>query len=277
MIGTTKVVVDSASYLPASIRERYGIAVVPLHVILDGVDHREFVDLDSATFYRRLQEGAAVSTSQPAPGEFVDAYAAAAAEAVLSIHIGSALSGTVNSTRLAAQMSSIPVHIIDTGQASFIEGLAAWDACEVLERGTSLEAAGAAGLAAAGRCGNVFIVHALQLLEHGGRYKGGAAPPRDAVPLLAFVDGAVRPIGSVDTLEDAMVAMVGYLEDHVQPGTRLRIGVGNGAADGLARELLTRVRGSAVAGVIDDPRATPVGANESEVLELDRGARDGFA
>jgi len=254
MIGSIKVVVDSASYLPASIRERYGIAVVPMHVSLDGTGYREFVDLDSATFYRRLQEGAGVATSQPAPGEFADAYAAAAAEgaeAVLSIHIGSALSGTVNSARLGAQMSGVPVHIVDTGQASFIEGLVAWNACEALAQGASLEGAAAAAMDASAHCGNVFIVRGLELLERGGRYKDSEASAA-AVPLLALVDGAVRPIGSVETLDAAMAAMTGYLEEHTPPGVRLRIGVANGAADELARQLQARVRGSAVAGVIDE-------------------------
>jgi len=254
MIGSIKVVVDSASYLPASIRERYGIAVVPMHVSLDGTGYREFVDLDSATFYRRLQEGAGVATSQPAPGEFADAYAAAAAEgakAVLSIHIGSALSGAVNSARLGAQMSGVPVHIVDTGQASFIEGLVAWDACEALAQGASLEAAAMAAMDASAYCGNVFIVRGLELLERGGRYQGSRASAA-GVPLLALVDGAVRPIGSVETLDDAMAAMTGYLEEHAVPGVRLRIGVANGAADELARQLQARVRGSAVAGVIDE-------------------------
>lgn len=255
MIGTVQVVVDSASYLPASVRERYGIATVPMHVSLGGTSYREFVDLDSATFYRGLSEGAAVSTSQPSPGEFIDAYklaAASGAEAILSVHIGSALSGTINSARLAAEMSPIPVHIVDTGQASFIEGLSAWAACEALARGASLEDAEVAALDVSAGCGNVFIVRGLQLLEEGGRYRAGKTAPTGGVPLLALADGAVSPIGTVNTQCGAMEAMIRYLEERAVPGARLRIGISNGAADELANELEARVRASRVSDCIED-------------------------
>lgn len=160
MIGSTAVVIDSASYLPAEVRERFGMLVVPMTVVVDAVGYKEFSTLDSATFYERLAAGAQVSTSQPSPGELLDAYERAkafGAERIVSIHIGSAYSGTVNSARLAAEMSTVPVHIIDTGQASFIEGLCAWEACETLAAGASIAKAEAAALAASRSAGSVFI------------------------------------------------------------------------------------------------------------------------
>ncbi len=255
MIGNVAIVTDSASYLPGAVRTKYGVIVVPMHVSLDGRDYREFVDLDAATFYRQLDAGAEVRTSQPSPGEFADAYERAAnagATQILSIHIGAALSGTVNSARLAAADSRVPVRIVDTGQASFIEGLAVWAACDALAAGASLDEAEAVVGRVGQRTGNVFIVRATELLERGGRFVGGGSPSRPgSVPVLALVDGSVRPIGQAGSREAAMEALVAHLLDSARPGSRLRIGISNGGADELASELERRVRDSSVAPLID--------------------------
>lgn len=253
LIGTTAVITDSASYLPASVRSQFGITVVPMHVSLDGKDYREFVDLDSETFYRALDGGAKVQTSQASPGEFAEVYArvaAGGAEQALSIHIGSALSGTVNSARLGAQDAPLLVRIVDTGQASFVEGLAAWAACDAISRGASLDEASEEALAASKRTGNVFLVRGTRLLEQGGRFVGAPADER-TVPVLALVDGAVRPIAQADSRENALSALVTYLEANAVPGSRLRIGISNGNAAELATELEQRVGQSRVASQIE--------------------------
>jgi len=248
VIGSTAVVLDSACYLPGHVIARYGAVVVPLTVAVNGVAHREFEDIDTTLFYARLAAGDSVTTSQPPPGRFIDAYTRAAregAERILSIHIGSNVSGTVNSARLAARESPIPVHIVDTGQASFVEGLCAWEAMEALAGGASIGAAEAAAHRASEASGNVFVVRGTELLERGGRYVAGE--PVTGVPVLAMIDGAVRPIGSVATVEEAMQAMTGHVAAALaaHPGKQFRIGVSNGAADELAEQLEWRIRGLA--------------------------------
>ncbi len=250
MINGTAVVVDSASYLPATVRERYGIIRVPLSVTIDGEDYLEFETIDSPAFYARLAAGAQVATSQPSPGDFVEAYEAAkerGAQNIVSIHIGSALSGTVNSARIAADLVDVPVTVVDTFQASFIEGLCAWEACEALEQGAGIPEASMRAVEAGERCGNVFIVKGTELLRAGGRMSAGADADADAgpgVPVLALGPGGIRPIGSAATVGEAMDAMMGHFEAAVaaHPGSAFRVGIANGAADGLAAELEARVR-----------------------------------
>jgi fatty acid kinase fatty acid binding subunit len=244
LIGSTAVVVDSASYLPAHVHERYGLRTVPLTVVVDGDEYREFVDMGAAEFYERVAGGAEVSSSQPAPGLFVEAYEAAAeagARDIASIHIGSGMSGTVNSARLAAAMVDVPVRVIDTGQASFIEGLCVWAFCEALSECATLDEAEERALAAGANSGNVFIVGGLALLERGGRFRSeGATSP---VPVLAVRDDVVSPIGSANTVEEAMIAMTGHVAAAIEanPGKSFRIGVSNGAADELANDLEARL------------------------------------
>ncbi len=244
MIRKTAVVTDSASYLPAEVIERFGIAVVPITVVVDGTAYREFIDLDAPEFYRRLAAGAQVGTSQPPPGSFLDQYdrlGAIGAERIVSIHIGAAMSGTLNSARIAAEMSAIPVHVIDSGQASFIEGLCVWEGCEVLAAGGSTGEMAEAVRRAGEQAGNVFIVGGTSLLKRGGRMTDD---PGAAVPILALVDGAIIPVAAASTVGEALARMVEWLEAAMQkePAKRFRVGVANGDADELAGELEARVR-----------------------------------
>jgi hypothetical protein len=114
---------DSNAMLPAGLRDRFSVEVVPLTIVIDGQSYAEGVEITTSTFYERLGADATVSTAAPPPGLFLATYeqaASAGADAVLSVHIGSNTSATVSSARVAAASSPIPVEIVDTGTASFL-------------------------------------------------------------------------------------------------------------------------------------------------------------
>src|SRR5947209_14192909 len=162
MIG---IVVDSNCQMPPSLVERFGVTVVPLPVTVNGVQHLEGVDLDADAFYALFEDGTPeVSTAQPAPGQFVVAYdglVAAGAEEILSVHIGSSVSGTVNAARLAAADAAVPVRIVDTGTASFGITLCTWAAAEAIADGAGLDGAALVAEQTAGTIGNAFVVKGL--------------------------------------------------------------------------------------------------------------------
>ncbi len=225
MIG---LVTDSNAMLPPDLARRYAVEVVPLTVTVDGVDYREGVDLDADTFYERFRSGRqVVSTAQPSPGAFAAAYQAVAergATAILSVHIGSAVSGTVNSARLAAQASPLPVRIVDSGTASFAITLCMWEAAEALARGATLEEAAGAAERVGATVGNVFVVGALDLARAGGRLGGGLVGAGGAgIPVLALVGGAMEPVARAADLDEAAEAMAAVVHARTGP---LRVGVG---------------------------------------------------
>src|SRR6266516_2986829 len=165
-------VTDSNAQLPPDLRERYQVGVVPLTVVVGGCPYREGVDITSAEFYERLGSGAEVSTAAPSPGEVLEVYEQAAsggATEVLSIHIGSNTSATINAVKVAAGSSPVPVEIVDTGTASFAVACCVWAAGEVLNGGGDLSHAADVTRRVAGCVGNVFIVGALDLARRGGR------------------------------------------------------------------------------------------------------------
>ena len=123
------VVTDSTADIDPAIAADNDIAVVPLSVTIGGqtlpdgeLTHREFFD--------RMNESPVLpTTSQPPIGVFVEAYehALEAADYVVSVHISSGLSGTLEGARTAAEQFAGRVHVFDSRNLSW--GLA-WQVLE---------------------------------------------------------------------------------------------------------------------------------------------------
>lgn len=246
MIG---IVTDSNAQIPPDLAARYGVEVVPLTITVDGVPHLEGEDLDADAFYALFDGGRRpeVSTSQPSPGQFARAYerlAAAGAREILSIHLGSGVSGTLNSARLAARDAAVPVRLVDTGTASFGVSCCVWEAGEALLDGASVEEAATIAEHLAVTVGNVFTVQALDLARAGGRLAADAeqAGGGDAIPVLSLVGGEIRPVGAATTVDEAAQVMADYA---TTGGERLRVAVGIADADAapLVTALEDRLRG----------------------------------
>lgn len=228
---------DSNAQLPPTLVERYRVEVVPLTVTVDGEEFQEGVDLDADEFYARFEKGVpVVTTAAPAPGRFVAAYEALAeggATEILSVHIGSRVSATLTAARVGARLSPVPVRLVDTGTASFAVACCLWEAAEALERGASLEEAAHVAEQVASRCGNVFVVRALDLARAGGRLAAGTEEAtEDSIPVLTLADGEIRPVGRVRSIEQAADAMATHVR---AAGTGIRAGIG--VADAAAAAL----------------------------------------
>lgn len=219
-------VTDSNAQLPAELIARLGVVVVPITVTLDGVDHLEGVDLDASEAYRALAEpGVEVATAAPSPGRLVDTYealAAGGADAILSVHVGSDMSATVNNARLAAKAVDTPVRVVDTGAASFGVGCCAWEAADALAAGADLAEAAAVARSTADAIGSIFIVQAIDLARRGGRYGDTLDEADDRVPVLSFVQGKLEVVTTVVDAADAAETMARFA---LEWGTDLRVAI----------------------------------------------------
>jgi len=219
-------VTDSNAQLPPELARRYGVEIVPLTVTVDGEAHLEGVDLDADQFYARFGSGRpVVSTAQPSPGQFAEAYEAVAergATEILSVHIGSSVSGTVNSARLAAKVSPVPVRIVDTGTASFAVSLCLWQAAEAVAAGATLEEAAVVAEAVGATVGNVFVVGVLDVARAGGRLAADVAGG-PTIPVLTLVGGSMQQLERVADVDQAADVMAAFVQ---AGGRELRVGVG---------------------------------------------------
>ncbi len=230
---------DSNAMLPAALRDRHRVAVVALTVVVDGTEHRE-TDLDPVAFCDLLRDGAAVTTSAPSPGEVLAAYEAVAADgadAVLSIHVGANQSATVGAARVAAGMAGVPVTVVDTGTASFIEGCCVWRAAEALAAGASIEEAATVAERTAGTVSSLFTIGEIARANRGGRLRVTAG---EGVPVYTSSGPDMRELGRVASIDEATATMVAAVVGHPGP---LRVGVGDADAPEAAAALEAALRG----------------------------------
>jgi DegV family protein with EDD domain len=245
-------VTDSNAQLPTDLVARLGVAVVPITVTLDGVDHLEGVDLDVSEAYRALSEpGVEVATAAPSPGRLIDTYtslAASGADAILSVHVGGDMSATANNARLAAKAVDVEVRVVDTGVASFGVGCCVWEAADALRAGADLAEAAAVANATADAIGSVFIVQAVDLARRGGRYGDTLDETGEDVPVLSFVRGELEVVATVSDAADAAETMARFALDW-GADLRVAIAVADPATRGIQSALEGHLRG---AGQIDE-------------------------
>ncbi len=116
-----KIVTDSTAYLPDEIIKKFDIKVVPLYVEINGKSYRERIDISDDEFYELLKKGYSVRTSQPSTKDFISVYEPILNESneIVSIHISSKLSGTVNAANSAkAFLGTDRITVIDSLSAS---------------------------------------------------------------------------------------------------------------------------------------------------------------
>jgi DegV family protein with EDD domain len=205
----TVIVTDSTASLSAEVCAEHGIVVVPLQVVIGATSYDEDVATPEMVA-AALKEWTPVSTSRPNPAVFLAAYERAAAEGateILSIHISSEMSGTVESAELAARDASIPVTTLDARQVGKGTGYAALAAAAVLEAGGSAEEALSAARKRAEETVSLFYVDTLEYLRRGGRVTAAAALLGGALavkPLLRIENGRIEPLEKVRTSSKAL-------------------------------------------------------------------------
>ncbi len=242
-------VTDSASMLPPPWQTRDDVEIVPVVVTLDGAPRREGVDLDAETFYRRLAEGAAVTTAAPSPGEVLAAYraaAAAGADEIVSIHTGTDYSAVVDAARLAARETEIPVEVVDSGTASFPVALCVAAAADARRAGGDRTAVVEAAHRTAAVVDSIFVVGAPDLARQGGRLPAGLAVA--AMTLLTLGPAGLGEHDTVGDLDQALEAMAGHVVARAATGP-LRVGVGDADRPGLGDDLAARI--GAVDGIVE--------------------------
>lgn len=204
------VVTDSTASLPAGLVEAARVVVVPLEVIIDGVPHREGIDISPAQIIDALRSGAAVHTAHPGPDAFARVYARVAARGareIVSVHLSSELSGTVTAAGLAAQTAGVPVTVVDSRTVAMALGLSVLAAARAAggdggsEPGDGAAVARAAEARAA-RTTAWFAVESLEYLRRGGRLSALSAALGTVLglrPVLAVREGRLDVVEKVRT------------------------------------------------------------------------------
>jgi DegV family protein with EDD domain len=253
-----RVVTDSTADVLPEWRERYGIEVVPLNVIFDSQSFRDRVDLSDEEFFARLQRATSLpKTSAPAPGEFAAVYERLSHEcdAVISIHLGGSLSGTVDSARVGAQsVEGFPVHVVDSQSLTICVGFL----CRVAAEAATLEEALEKVRERVPRLRILALLDTLRYLEMGGRINRAQAMiggVLDLKPIMGVSGGRISPLDRVRTRRKALVRLVELFRQDLPAE---RVAVMHAQAPEEAEALRERVLEAAPGVAVETSQIGPV-------------------
>ncbi len=116
-------ITDSTVYLPKKYLDEHKIKVVSLNII-DGDKSYKELEVDNDFVFERQDAKAGLTTSQPSPSEFVDAYQKCfdeGAEKILVLTLSKGLSGTYQSAILGKNMldEKEDIYVFDTNNAAY--------------------------------------------------------------------------------------------------------------------------------------------------------------
>ncbi|WP_409288412.1 DegV family protein [Peribacillus sp. SCS-37] len=115
-------ITDTTSTLDSEYIKKHNIHVIPLNVVINQTSYRETIDITEKEFYERMSsEEGTFQSSQPSVGEFVELYEKLKAEydEGIAIHASSKLTGTYETSVMAAEMAGFKLHALDSETGSY--------------------------------------------------------------------------------------------------------------------------------------------------------------
>lgn len=210
-----RIVTDSTCDLPPALVAAYGITVVPLTVFFGDDAFLDSVEITTSEFYERMATAKVLPrTSQPSVELFREAYERCGADGneIVSIHLSSKMSGTLNAASVAREAVAPEIHVdlIDSYNVSLGLGLIVLEAARSAQSGASLAEVVATARRVMDRVSVHVMVDTLEYLQRGGRI-GRAQSFLGSVlsfkPILRVEDGEVSPFERVRTRSKAVERM----------------------------------------------------------------------
>ena len=177
--NTQKIILsaDSTCDLDTDLKERYHVNYFPLHIILNGKEYRDNVDITPEEVYQEyyahkvLPKTAAVNAQ-----EYIDHFRPWVEDGyeVIHINLGSALSSSYQNCCIAAKELG-HVHVVDSCNLSTGMGLMVIAAGRMIRQGMDADSIVKALREHAGKCHASFILDTLTFLSAGGRCSSLAA------------------------------------------------------------------------------------------------------
>lgn len=222
------------------------VHLVPLLLTLDGKTYRSGVDIQPDEFYRLLARTESYpTTSQPSAGDFAELYRTLAKDdpEILSVHISSGLSGTLNAARQGAQMvPEARVTFVDSLTLSGPQGWQVEAAARAAKAGWDKDRIVDLLAVIAAATETIFTLDELRYLVHGGRIshmKGLLASLLQIRPVIGVSkdEGVYYQRGQARTFKRALRTLVDVLAHQFGEGAHLRVQVMHAQNPAGAEEL----------------------------------------
>lgn len=177
--NTQKIILsaDSTCDLDTDLKERYHVNYFPLHIILNGKEYRDNVDITPEEVYQEYYDHKVLpKTAAVNAQEYIDHFRPWVEDGyeVIHINLGSALSSSYQNCCIAAKELG-HVHVVDSCNLSTGMGLMVIAAGRMIRQGMDADSIAKALREHTGKCHASFILDTLTFLSAGGRCSSLAA------------------------------------------------------------------------------------------------------
>ena len=221
-----QIVTDSACNLTEETIDAFGLEILPLTFMVDGVQHRSYLKgekTDLRQFYTMMREGKVITTSLPNMQETETTLRRVldAGRDVLYLGFSSALSGTYEATellmkQLAGEYPERTLCAVETFAASGGEGMLVYLACKKKEAGASLEEVADFVRETRDHLCHWFTVDDLMFLFRGGRVSRTSAWAGTLLNIKPVMhvdnEGRLVPVEKALGRRKAIKALVDHME-----------------------------------------------------------------
>lgn len=217
-----KIVTDCAADMPNEELERLGIIQAPLFIQFPEGEVNS-ADISADEFYNRLEamRPQIPTTAQPSSGIFAELYrkVAEAGKDILSVHISSGLSGTINSARDGGEQvkGEVNVHFWDTLTLSGGERFQVMAAALASKAGWALDKIQERLVAIREKTELIYTLDTLEYLARGGRIgrvKALAGALLNLKPIIRVdTDGKYTTVKTERTINKSVAALVDHVHE----------------------------------------------------------------
>ena len=246
-----KIFADSACDLPKSFYEEQQVELIPLHVLMDGQEYRDVLDISALEVYDGIRAGQQPKTSQASPEYFLALWTtlAASGEDAVYIAFSSELSGTYNTAvmmrdQVKEDYPNFNLVILDSKCASLGYGLVVKEAARLRNNGASFEEVVEAATFYARHMEHLFTVDDLDYMAKGGRVSKASAFIGGLLsikPLLHVEDGKLIPIEKHRGRKRVLKRMLQLIEERGDQIHEQHIGINHSDDEAFALELKSAI------------------------------------
>lgn len=246
-----KIFADSACDLPKAFFEENDVTIFPLHVLIDGKEFEDVLEIESKDVYQAIRDGKQPKTSQVSPEHFTQKWKelATSGEDGIYIAFSSELSGTYNTAVMTGNQTKatnprMNLVIIDSRCASLGYGLLVQEAVRLRDAGDDVRTIERKIRSMANHMEHLFTVEDLDYMARGGRvsktsaFIGGLL---NIKPLIHVEAGKLVPIEKLRGRKKVLRRMVDLMEERGDNLDGQRIAISHGDDEAIALELKSAI------------------------------------
>lgn len=234
-MSNLKIICDSLADVPENLVKQYDIEVIPLTIIISGIEYKDGQNLTNEEFYKLIKECDEIpKTSQATYVQFEEIFKKylEQGKTILYISGSSKVTGTYQSAMITKNDLQGEIYIFDSLNLSYGCGAQVVTACEMNKEGKSIEEIMKKLKQIRDNILVLFAVDNLDYLKKGGRLSASKAAIGSMLsikPILQMQDGFIVNIDQARGRKKVISKLISMAKEYIEKNIEdMRIGIAHG-------------------------------------------------